>query len=290
MDRLLNAVLAGISEGATYGLIALGIVLVYKATRVLNFAQAEIGTLAIYIVWLQTENGVPVLIAVVGGLLFAMVLGAATEVVLRPLAGAPRLTVTVATLGIATFIGASQIPMFGPDPHQLPNLIAGEAFVLGATPFPWGRLLAMFTTVGLGIGLYLFFKRTLFGLGVLAAAQDQTALRLMGLPFNQVSIFTWASGAVLTALAGIILVPTIGAFTPFFITTSLFIPSLAAALVGGLTSLPGAFVGGITIGIIQNLGKFYAPDAIPGAEFVMVFAALTFVLLVRPRGLLGSEA
>lgn len=292
MDRLFNAVLAGIAEGATYGLIALGIVLVYKATRVLNFAQAEIGTIAVYVTWWLSERAavpVPVFAAALIAVVIAGGLGATTEVILRPLAAGSRLTMTVATLGLATFLGYSQVLMFGPDPQQQPALISGRAFDVGRVEFTWGRLMALAITLSLGLALFAFLKRTLFGLGVLAAAQDQTALKLMGLPFNQVSTFTWSAGAILTALAGIILAPIIGSFTPFFITTSLFIPSLAAALIGGLTSLPGAFVGGLSIGIVQNIAKFYGNE-IPGAEFVAVFVAMTAVLLFKPNGLLGSEA
>jgi branched-chain amino acid transport system permease protein len=290
VERLLNAVLVGIAEGATYGLIALGIVLVYKATRVLNFAQAEIGTLSLYVAWLLTSNHVPVLAAAAVAIIVAAALGAATERVLRPLAGAPRLTVTVATLGIGTLLGFTQIFWFGPDPHNLPDLRAGRAFSIGVTEFVWGRVLAMMITIGLGMALYYFFKRTLFGLGVLAAAQDQSALKLQGLPFNRVSAFTWASGAVLSAIAGLVLAPTIGAFTPFFLTTTLLIPGLTAALVGGLTSLPGAFIGGVIVGVIQNLAKATLGDVLPGPEFVAVFAAMVLVLLFKPNGLMGSEA
>ncbi|HVL32117.1 MAG TPA: branched-chain amino acid ABC transporter permease, partial [Actinomycetota bacterium] len=228
MDRLIAALLAGITDGASFGLIALGIVLVYKATRVLNFAQAEIGTLALYVEWELWRLGVPVFIALIVALVFAAAMGAGVEYVLRPLAAAPRLTVTVATLGIATFLGAYQILRFSTDPHNAPELAPGTLFTLGTTDFRAGRVLAFFVTAGLGLALYTFFKRSLFGLGVLAAAQDQKALQLMGLPLNTVSVFTWAAGAVLTALAGMILMPTIGSFTPFAMTL-IMIPSLAAA-------------------------------------------------------------
>jgi len=222
-------------------------------------------------------------------LVVAGLMGAGLEMLQRPLANAPKLTITVLTLGVATVLGAYQFIQFGADPHPAPELVAGEAFTLAAVPFKWGRLLALLVTAILGVVLYFFFKRTLFGLGVLAAAQDQTALRLMGIPSTSVSMFTWASGAVLTAIAAIILAPTIGAFHPFFMTLIL-IPSLAAALVGGLTSLPGAFVGGLVIGVIQNLAKFYLSDSLQGVEFVAVFAAMILVLLFRPNGLLGAEA
>lgn len=284
----INAILAGIAIGATYGLIALGIVLVYKATRVLNFAQAEIGTISIYLLWFMTTLGLPVLVALIIALVFAALMGVGQELMLRPLAGAPPLTITVATLGLATFLGSAEITMFGTDPRDVPPIISGAAFRLADIEFIWAQVLSLVLTAALGVGLYLFFKRTIFGLGVLAVAQEQTALRLMGLPLTRVSMFTWASGAVLTTLAGAIIVPT-EQLLPFTMTLQL-IPALAAALVGGLTSLPGAFLGGIVIGITQNIAKFYWGPSVPGAEYLAVFALIVLVLLVKPNGLLGAEA
>ncbi|MBI4729210.1 MAG: branched-chain amino acid ABC transporter permease [Acidobacteria bacterium] len=290
MEKVVAAILAGIPDGAVFGLVALGIVLVYKATRVLNFAQAEIGTVAIYLTWwLQVGAGIPTPLAVLVALVAAALLGAATERALRPLADAPRLTVTVATLGVSAFLGALQFVIWGPFPRIPPRLVSGTPFVISRIPFPAGRLLALVVTAALGVGLYLILKRTLFGLGVLAAAQDTTALRLMGLPFGLVSSFTWAVGAVLAALAGIILAPTIGSFHPFFMTL-MVIPSLTAALIGGLTSLPGALVGGLVVGVVWNLAQFLFGAAVPGAEFVAAFGLVVLVLMIRPQGLLGSEA
>lgn len=289
MERLLAALLAGITDGAAIGLVALGFVIVYKATRILNFGQAEIGTLSIYVEAILVRMGLPVLVAIVLALGFAAILGAATERLFRPLANAPRLTVTVATLGVTTILVAFQILRFKIDPRIAPELISGNLFTLANFDVRYGRLLALVVTLALGGALYIFFKRSLFGLGVLAVAQDQTALRLQGLPLNRVSAFVWAAGAVVCALAGMIIAPTIGSFTPGFLTTTLVASALAAGLVGGLTSLPGAFVGGMAIGITQNLAKFYL-EGTAGAEYLAVFAAMILVLLVKPNGLMGAEA
>jgi branched-chain amino acid transport system permease protein len=289
MEKLLAALLAGITDGAAIGLVALGFVIVYKATRILNFGQAEIGTLAIYVEANLVGLGLPVLVAIILALGFAAVLGAATERLFRPLAQAPRLTVTVATLGITTILVAFQILRFKIDPRVAPELISGNLFTLANFDVRFGRILALVVTVALGAALYTFFKRSLFGLGVLAVAQDQTALRLQGLPLNRVSAFVWAAGAVVCALAGMIIAPTIGSFAPGFMTTTLVASALAAALVGGLTSLPGAFVGGMAIGITQNIAKFYLEN-LAGAEFLAVFIAMVVVLLVKPNGLMGAEA
>lgn len=290
MDRLISAILAGVMDGAAIGLVALGFVIVYKATRVLNFGQAEIGTLAIYIEVSLVDVGVPVLIAVILAMAFAALLGVATEKLLRPLAEAPRLTVTVATLGVATVLGAFQLLRFGIDPRPAPELIGGTLATVANFEIKYGRILAILITLAIGGALYSFFKKSLFGLGVLAVAQDQTALRLQGLPLNRVSAFVWATGAAVCALAGMIVAPTIGAFTPGFLTFTLVPAALAAALAGGLNSLPGAFVGGMIVGITQALSKSFFGETLPGAEFIAVFAAMGAILLTRPEGLLGSKA
>lgn len=290
MEQFFAALLAGITDGAAIGLVALGFVIVYKATRVLNFGQAEIGTTAIYVEANLVGLGVPVIFAILAAVVFAAALGVGTERLLRPLANAPRLTVTVATLGITTILIAFQITRFKIDPRVAPELISGNLFTLANVDVAYGRVLAILVTVGLGAALYTFFKRSLFGLGVMAVAQDQTALRLQGLPLNRVSAFVWAAGAGVSALAGMIIAPTIGTFQPGFMTTTFVAPALAAALVGGLTSLPGAFVGGMVVGVSQNITKSYIGQSVPGAEFLMVFALMVLVLLVKPNGLLGAEA
>lgn len=290
MDTFVAALLAGITDGAAIGLVALGFVIVYKATRVLNFGQAEIGTMAIYIEWNLVSAGLPVFLAILLAMVAAAGLGVLNERIFRPLATAPRLTVTVASLGITTILVAYQILRFGTDPRVAPELISGSLFQVPGLDVRYGRILALLATVAIGGALYVFFKATLFGLGVLAVAQDQTALRLQGLPLKRVSAFVWGTGAAVCALAGMIIAPTLGSFHPGFLTIALVPSALAAALIGGLTSLPGAFVGGMAIGIVQNFTKFYVSPSIAGAEFFAVFAVMVLVLLFRPNGLLGAEA
>lgn len=296
MDTLIAAIIAGLTDGAAIGLVALGFVIVYKATRVLNFGQAEIGTLAIYIEWEFVNLGLPVILAILLALIAAAGLGLANERLFWPLAAAPRLTVTVASIGVTTILVTYQILRFSTDPRTAPQLVGGDLFTIGFSPIKTGRVLALVVTIALGALLYTFFKRSLFGLGVLAVAQDQTALRLQGLPIHRVSGFVWATGAAVCALAAMIIAPTLGTFYPGFLTVAFVPAALAAALVGGLTSLPGAFVGGIAIGLVQNLTKFYISPlsigdySLSGAEFLAVFLAMTFVLLFRPNGLLGAKS
>jgi branched-chain amino acid transport system permease protein len=310
---MLEAIVNGITDGAVFGLMALGLVLVYKATGVLNFAQGEIGTLSIYVAWVFGSAageqlrarlsfpgtnlgfnligiGLPILLAAMVAVVFAAGVGVVMErLVIRPMLDAPKVTVTVATLGVATVLGGLQFVIFGINPRVLEPLVGGTAFNVGTTFVSWGRILAILVTAGLGAALYLFFKRTLFGLGVLASAQNATSLRLTGMSLARVSMFTWASGGVIAALGGVILAPTIGAFHPFFMTLIL-IPSLAAALVGGMTSLPGAFVGGLLVGVLQSVVRHLWGSDVANIEIGASFALILAVLLFRPRGLLGAEA
>jgi branched-chain amino acid transport system permease protein len=306
-----TAIVAGVTDGAVLGLMALGLVLVYKATGVLNIAQGEIGTVAIYIAWVGTSKlgfttgrlgpterlsipipglGLPIAAAALLALVFAALLGIAMErFVIRRLIDAPRLTLTVVTLGVSTMLGGLEFATWSERPQELRPLISGAGPRIAGIFVSPMRLLAIVVTIALGVALYLFFKRTLFGLGVLAAAQNAVSLRLTGMSLARVSMFTWASGGVLAALAGLILAPTIGLFHPFFMTL-LLIPSLAAALLGGLNSLPGAFVGGLIVGVTQEVVRYFWASSVPGVEIAASFVLIMVILILRPRGLLGAEA
>jgi branched-chain amino acid transport system permease protein len=139
----------------------------------------------------------------------------------------------------------------------------------------------------IALALTAFFRYTDFGLAVVAAAHDPTAARLSGIPLSRVSMFTWGIAAVLSAIAALLIEPTITLISPNGIGTQLFICGLAAALLGGLTSLPGAFVGGLVVGVLTAEVRFLAPSSIPGSFTVVLFIIVIAVLLLRPQGLLG---
>ncbi|MGH3442411.1 MAG: branched-chain amino acid ABC transporter permease [Nitriliruptorales bacterium] len=275
----------GVVNGAVYGLIALGIVLVYKGSKVLNFAQPELGTLGIFVTWWLFEAGVPWLVAGLLGLMVVAVVSFGFErLVVARMVDAPRLTVAVATVGMMLLLIAVEAKIWGSSPKFLPAPIAGQGpRILGVFVSPT-QIIAIGVAAAIGFGLSAFLRRTDFGLGVLAAAQDPEAVRMMGVSFAKVSAFTWTVAGVLAGVAGLLIEPTIGAFT-FGFTTTLFIPALAAALIGGLTSLTGAFVGGIAVGIIdQGMQKLFIQSTIPGLEIVVIFFLILALLLFRPQG------
>jgi branched-chain amino acid transport system permease protein len=286
----------GIINGAVYALLALGLVLVYKGSRVFNFAQAEYGTLTTYLAWyLIDKGGLPWPIGALLALLSIAAIGFLVErLVVRPLFDAPRVTLLVATAGVALLSIQVQLLLTGPTPQGLSAPISGIGVsVLGVRVTP-AQLLTFVVLAGLGVGMAYFFSRTDLGLAVLATSQEPVATELAGIGTRRMSAFIWTLAAVLGGIAGI-LVAGGTSFTPAYMTRGFLLPSFTAAVVGGITSLPGAFVGGLVIGLAQSLGSYFLEGApvlgdVPGVANVFIFVLLLTVLIVRPKGLLGTEA
>jgi branched-chain amino acid transport system permease protein len=284
-------ILAGVVNGAIYGLLALGIVLVYKGSRVLNFAQGEIGGFALFVTWwLVEQKDLPWLVGGAAGVLSAVVIAIVFNVlVIRPMANATRLAVAVATVGLFLFLLAAEAFIWKQAIAFLRPPIQGRgipAFGIGLSPT---AMLALGTLLLVGLALAAFLRYTDFGLGVLAASQDTDATRLVGIRVSRVSLFTWVSAAILGAVGALLIEPIVGVFAPGFMT-EFFIRALTAALIGGLTSLPGAFVGGITVGVLEAIVIREVPaSAFPGAASVAMLVLIILVLLIRPSGILGTK-
>ena len=280
----------GLISGGIYGLFAVGIVLVYRGSGALNFAQGEIGTLSLYAAYAVTvEHGQPWIVGALAAVVLAAFLGWLFEwLVVRHMVEATRVSVAVGTVGFLSLLIALEFRWFGASPRILPPPIAGTGVKLLGVYVSPTQFLALAVTALVGGGLALLLKRTDFGLGVLAAAQDPIAVRLVGVPLARVSAFIWAAGAAVTALAALLIEPTIGVFAPTF-ASDLFLRGLAAAVVGGLTSLPGAFVGGLAVGLIEaTAGHVVSQSTIPGVQPLTVTLLILAVLLFRPQGLVAG--
>ncbi|HUF33882.1 MAG TPA: branched-chain amino acid ABC transporter permease [Acidimicrobiales bacterium] len=281
----------GLVYGGIYGLLAVGIVLVYRGSRVLNFAQGEIGTIGLFVAWyLNTDRGLPWIVGATGAVLAATVVGLGFErLVVRKMVDASRLAVSVATVGLLLFLLSLGFRLFGESPRAVAGPLGGGGVSIAGVVVSPTQVLALLVTIGIGVALALLLRHTDFGLGVLAAADDPTAVRLVGVRLAHVSAFTWGAGAAISALALLLIVPTIGVFVPGF-ASELFVKALAAALVGGLVSLPGAFLGGVVVGLLEvQVGALTITSGLPGIPTLAVFALIVGILLFRPQGLLGAS-
>ncbi|MDQ4059334.1 MAG: branched-chain amino acid ABC transporter permease [Actinomycetota bacterium] len=303
-------VVDGVISGAVYGLVAIGLVLVYKGARVFNFAQGEFGTIAAYVAYVAINNfDQSYLVALPAALLVVLALGLVMErVIVRPLMNQPRVTLLVATIAVTLLLIGLEILIFRIEPLFLEPVVSltGEGGgVSGIKLFDFivdpMRIAMMGVLAVLAGALAYFFSRTDLGLAVLATSQDSFATRVVGIPVQRVSRFIWGAAAMLGAIAGILYVPPIaGQLVPAVMTSNVLIPAFTAAVIGGMTSLPGAFLGGVVVGLVQKLSSWAATtyylgevpiqQTVPGAEQIAVFAALLLILLIRPQGLLGKEA
>jgi branched-chain amino acid transport system permease protein len=285
------ALVIGLINGAMYGLVALGLVLIYKSSGIFNFAQGEFGTVAIYILWLLLGRHVPYAISMVLALGTAVALGLLTErFIIRPLYASPRVILLVATAGVALLCIGIEFWIGGPLLRTVsPALGRTDRLSVFGVLISDQRMLLVLVLVGFGVGLAFFFNRTSYGLALLGAAQEPTATELVGISTNRVAAFTWGLAALLGGLAGCLNAPISGTFGPGFMTLSVLIPSFTAAILGGMTSLPGAFLGGAVIGIAESVAlKASMFSGIPAPDTFIVFIILLAVLIVRPQGLLGK--
>lgn len=293
MRTVVQTVVFGLIAGGIYGLLALGVVLVFRGSKVLNLAHGEIGTFALYVAcWLIVDHHVPYAVGFLAALLVAVALGIGFERgVVQLMRDSDPLSVCVATIGLLTFLVSVEFFIFGAGPKNLPPALKGTGLTVGGVVISQNRLLGLAACAAVAFGLAAVLKRTDFGLGVLAAAQDARATRLVGIPLARTSMFVWGTSAGLAALAALLIEPDIGAFAPGFMSR-LFVFALAAALVGGLTSLPGAFVGGLVVGLLEAIVKqlTLTSTAVPGLPTLSIFGLILLTLLVRPQGLLGSRA
>ena len=287
-----QAIVIGTITGAAYGLVALGLVLIYKSSGVFNFAQGEFGGVALCTLYLLHSNEVPYGIAVLGALVAAMVMGFLTEaVVVRPLFDAPRVTLLVATAGVALLAVAIQLWFFESQGRPIARAFTTlDRLTVLDVQISDQRLWLIGTLIVLALLLGLFFTRTNLGLAIMGASQEPTATELVGISVRRLSTFTWVLAALLGGLAAVIAVPETGQFTPGVMTASYLLPAFTAAVLGGMTSLPGAFLGGVIVGIVQSVATSAEIfQDIPGTpSTLIVFLVLLGVLIVRPQGLLGK--
>jgi branched-chain amino acid transport system permease protein len=288
LDTLIQASLSGVAIGCVYSLVALGFVLIYKATGVLNFAQGELMMVGAYIYFsLVTSLDMTPLLAFGATLVLAGLLGALVErLVLHPLVDEPPFTLVMVTIGLATLLRAVTGMIWSHDTFAFPSPVPEGAVHLGQVAVPLVDVWTMAVTVVLSLLLFLFFHYTRLGTAMRAVAQNRYAAQLMGISVDRIFTLTWALAASLGAIGGMLL-----ADISFLHTNMGFIGLRAfpAVVLGGMESIPGALLGGLIIGLIESLAGVYLDPILGGGTHqVLAFVILLVVLMLRPTGLFGA--
>lgn len=289
MLSFLSYFINGVSLGSIYAIIALGYTMVYGIARMLNFAHGDIimvGGFAIFT--LMSTMGVPPLVSILAAMVICTVLGVTVErIAYRPLREATSLAVLITAIGVSYLLQNIALLIFGSNARQftsvvtLPNLkLAGGQLTISSV-----TIVTIITCIVIMVGLTSFINRTKVGQAMLAVSEDKGAATLMGIDVNRTITITFAIGSALAAIAGALLCSTYPSLTPY--TGSMpGIKAFVAAVFGGIGSIPGALIGGVLLGIIENLSKAYISSQLSDA---IVFSVLIIVLLVRPTGILGRK-
>ncbi|HLN60810.1 MAG TPA: branched-chain amino acid ABC transporter permease [Symbiobacteriaceae bacterium] len=281
---LAQQIISGLATGSLYALAALGLVLIFKTSDVVNFAQGEMAMFGTFVAFtLLTTAGLPYWGAFLLALVFAAIFGAAIErVVLRPLAKAPLISVLIATMGLMQIINGVAGWIWGYEMQPFPEAVNGAPINVAGIVFTLPNLLNIGVALVVMLLFFVLFKYSMIGVAMRAVAENSTAAKLMGVPTNRVLALTWGLGGVLAATAGILIAPVTN--LDINMMASMQIKAFTAAVLGGFTSLPGAVVGGLLLGVLENLvGQWNSQLQTPFA-----FGLIVLVLIVRPAGLLGT--
>jgi branched-chain amino acid transport system permease protein len=284
MNQFIQLTVTGLSNGAILALAALGFVLIYKASGVINFAQGHFLLIGAYVVWaLTVDAGLHWAIAVAGAMLVAILLGVLVErLVLRPLVGQPVISVIMVTIGLAQVLAALVQMIWGTTPRPFPGFIPSESTNLFGARVGEERLWALGLAAVALVGFAIFFQRSRHGIAMRAVADDQQAALAMGISVRRVFALAWALAGVSAVVGGILVANLIGVSGEVSSFGLLVFP---VVILGGLDSIPGAVVGGAIVGLLASYtGGYYGG----GLETVIPYIALVLILLVKPYGLFGQ--
>ena len=285
--QILQLLISGVAQGCIYGLIALGFVLIYKATETVSFAQGELMMLGAFLALaLLTMLGMPFWIAIPATMLGMGLFGLVAErAVIRPILGQPAFSIVMLTIGISYVArgAVTMIPDVGTDTRLLPVPYNDAITRVGELVVDIEQMVVIGATAVLCVALAMLFRHTKIGIAMQASSQNQLAAYYMGIPVQRLNGLVWALAAAVAAIAGILLAPIT------FVHANMGIIGLKAfpaAVVGGFGSLPGAIVGGLIIGIVESMAGFFLPE---GFKDIAAYVVVLVMLMVRPNGLFGEK-
>ena len=286
MGLFLSQLLVGLGNGVVYASVAIALVLIFRTTGILNFAQGEMALFATYVTWKLTTFHLPVVLCIVISMAISFVAGAIIErVLIRPVEDASPLTVVIVTLGMFLAINSLAQLVFGTDEKQLPSPFPADQWRVAGTTVTAQTVGLVGVLVAECLLLYLLFQRTKLGLALRAVADNSESAGLVGINSAMMLLLGWAMAAAIGALAGAMVVPTQPALVPSSMQ-SVLVLSFAAAALGGFDSVLGAVVGGLVVGVAEAMTTQYV-GFLSQIELVVPFAIILLVLLFRPNGLFG---
>jgi branched-chain amino acid transport system permease protein len=291
MDLFFSQVMNGVEAGVVYASVAIALVLIFKTTGLLNFAQGEMALFSTYVTWKLTTWDLPVWVAIAISVALAFVGGALIErVVIRPVEQAPPLVVVIVTIGMFLAFNSLAQVVFTVDTVQVPRAYPLEQWDVGGVVVDTDTLVLVGVLALECLGLWLLLQKTKIGLAFRAVASNPDSSRLLGVSVGNVLMFGWALAAAIGALAGSLVVPTQGGLTAGSMQAVLLFAFAAAAL-GGFDSPLGAVIAGLVLGVADALTRTYLDESwydLENIEVVVPLGLIMLVLLFRPAGLFGK--
>ena len=290
-SEFFQQLVSGLASGGIYASLALAIVLIYRSTRVINFAQGEMATFTTFIAWsLVTHHGLSKWVAFPLTLLIAFLGGVLLErVVIRPVEGAPVLTVVILTIGLFILLNGLSFWIWGGDVKSFPSMFSTRPIHVAGVAFSWQDIGVISVTLGAVVLVTILFQFTKVGLAMRAAAVNPETSPLVGIRVGWMLALGWGLAAALGALSGILVAPTV--FLDPNMMQGVLLYAFAAAVLGGLESPVGAVVGGLSLGVFLNMAGTYGKSVVgidlSDVRLAVGLAVILAVLLVKPTGLFG---
>jgi branched-chain amino acid transport system permease protein len=286
VSRFLDLTLSGISDGMIYASVALALVLIWRSTRIVNFAQGGMLMITTFIAWDVIDHGASYWTGFVLALVCGLLLGAVVErVLIRPVEGGPPLNAVIVTLGLLILLQAAAGMIWGGTPHSFPPAFSIKGYVIGGHRVLFGPfdLFTVIAVLAVAVGLWLLFQLTTIGLQMRASAFEPVIARLQGVRVGRMLTLGWALAAVAGSLAGVLVAPSVFVGPNQFDAIVVF--AFTAAVLGGLDSPLGAVIGGLILGVSLSYVSGYAGSSLVTLGALVILIA---VLMIRPNGLLGQ--